>query len=117
MIATRRPHPLLLWTLCLSVLLSLHLCGLRHGQSSALALSGLAGGFCSSDSAGFDASPAEDAEPLGDWSCPLCQNPGASDGGWNADGPMLAGTGLLLLAGRAVRRSRRRYTLACSRAP
>lgn len=63
MIATRRPHPLLLWTLCLSVLLSLHLCGLRHGQSSALALSGLAGGFCSSDSARFDASPAEDAEP------------------------------------------------------
>src|SRR5690606_12270406 len=82
MTVTRRHSPLSLWTLCLAVLLGAHLCGLHHGQASGLALSGLQGGYCSVDPAGFAPVPIEQAEPDGEWSCPLCQNPATTDGGW-----------------------------------
>ena len=74
---TRRTRSLTAWTLYASVLFSLLLCGLHHGQMSALRLSGLEGGFCSLDSSG---GPAIDLDGAGgdahmaQLDCPVCSS-------------------------------------------
>ncbi|MEW9904842.1 DUF2946 domain-containing protein [Pseudomonas putida] len=73
----RRTRSLTAWTLYASVLFSLLLCGLHHGQMSGLRLSGLEGGFCSLSS---DHGPAVDLGDSGSDShmaqldCPVCSS-------------------------------------------
>ncbi|MDF0732090.1 DUF2946 family protein [Pseudomonas entomophila] len=75
---TRRTRSLTAWTLYASVLFSLLLCGLHHGQMSGLRLSGLEGGFCSLDSSGHG--PAIDLDGAGgdphmaQLDCPVCSS-------------------------------------------
>lgn len=77
---TRHLCPLTAWTLYASVLLSLFVCGIHHGQMGALALSGLQGGYCAMDSEhghGLDSSPAGPAQPaMVQFDCPLCSSGG-----------------------------------------
>lgn len=86
---SRRTRLLTAWTLYASVLFSLLVCGLHHGQMSGLRLSGLEGGFCSTSS---DHGPAIDLSDNGSdphmvqLDCPVCSSfalavPLAS-GGW-----------------------------------
>ncbi|HLT03389.1 MAG TPA: hypothetical protein VK019_00325 [Pseudomonas sp.] len=117
MTVTRRHSPLSLWTLCLAVLLGAHLCGLHHGQASGLALSGLQGGYCSVDPAGFAPVPIEQAEPDGEWSCPLCQSPATTDGGWPPALGVRGEPGMMLPGRRSARRRPRRQLLAWPGAP
>ena len=117
MIAARRHHPLLNWTLCLVVLLGLQLCALQHGQASGLALSGLDGAYCSGADAGFAPFAVEEGKPAGDWQCPLCQTPATTDHGWPLDAWLRPDSRPLALARRQTRRAPRRYALACPRAP
>lgn len=74
----RQRRSLTVWTLYASVLFSLFVCGIHHGQMSGLSLSGLGGGFCSigSDSgAGIDLSGSQgDQAQLSMLSCPLCSS-------------------------------------------
>ena len=117
MIATRRHSILLNWTLCLAVLLSLQLCALRHGQSGGLALSGLDGAYCSGSQAGFAPFSVEPGEPSGEWQCPLCQSSASSDNGWPLDAWLRRAGASLSPDRRQARRARRRFALACPRAP
>lgn len=61
-----------------SVLFSLFVCGIHHGQMSGLNLSGLGGGFCSAFSgngAGVDTTSADQQSAhLAQVSCPLCSS-------------------------------------------
>jgi len=77
MTTSRRTRALTAWTLYASVLFSLLLCGLHHGQMSGLRLSGLEGGFCSISS---DHGPAIDLGDSGNdqhmaqLDCPVCSS-------------------------------------------
>lgn len=74
---SRQTCSLTAWTLYASVLFSLLVCGLHHGQMSGLRLSGLDGGFCSISS---DHGPAIDLGDSGSDShmaqldCPVCSS-------------------------------------------
>ncbi|WNW11616.1 DUF2946 domain-containing protein [Pseudomonas sp. DTU_2021_1001937_2_SI_NGA_ILE_001] len=76
----RRERSLIAWTLYASVLFSLLVCGIHHGQMSGLALSGLQGGYCALDSEhghAFDAQPSNPTQPaLLSFDCPLCSSGG-----------------------------------------
>ena len=113
----RRPHPLLAWTLCLGVLLSLHFCGLHHGQAGGLALSGLQAAFCSASGSGpGDMGVAE--EEADSWRCPLCQTPVLSDTSQNAGWRLSTARRAPLVARRLGKKtSRRRWPMKHPRAP
>ncbi|ANY87454.1 MULTISPECIES: DUF2946 domain-containing protein [Pseudomonas] len=72
-----RTRSLTAWTLYASVLFSLLMCGLHHGQMSGLRLSGLDGGFCSISN---DHGPAIDLGDSGSdahmvqLDCPVCSS-------------------------------------------
>ncbi|MCO7514488.1 DUF2946 family protein [Pseudomonas guariconensis] len=74
---SRRTRSLTAWTLYASVLFSLLLCGLHHGQMNGLRLAGLEGGFCSVSS---DHGPAIDLPGAGgdahmaQLDCPVCSS-------------------------------------------
>ena len=73
-----RTRSLTAWLLYASVLFSVFVCGIHHGQMSGLNLSGLGGGFCSMEGEGgpaIDASGTEHSLPhLNEVSCPLCSS-------------------------------------------
>ncbi|MCG8292090.1 MULTISPECIES: DUF2946 family protein [Pseudomonas] len=87
---TRRTRSLTAWALYASVLFSLLLCGMHHGQMSGLRLSGLEGGFCSLDSehgSAIDLDGAGGDQHMAQLDCPVCSSfalavPLAS-GGWS----------------------------------
>ncbi|MBD7975980.1 DUF2946 family protein [Serpens gallinarum] len=113
----RHPHPLLAWTLCVGVLLSLHFCGLHHGQASGLALSGLKTAFCTASGAGPSDGRMAD-EGADDWRCPLCQTPALSDTGQNAGWRLPTARRAPVIARRLGKRSpRRRWPMKHPRAP
>ncbi|HDS1737443.1 DUF2946 domain-containing protein [Pseudomonas sp. BP8] len=74
---TRQTRSLTAWTLYASVLFSLLVCGLHHGQMSGLRLAGLDAGFCSISS---EHGPAIDLEGAGgdqhmvQLDCPVCSS-------------------------------------------
>lgn len=74
----RIDRSLIALTLFVSVLFSLFVCGIHHGQMSGLALSGLDGGFCSENAhgAGVDLSGDETGQGAASYSCPLCSSYG-----------------------------------------
>ncbi len=87
----RQTRSLTAWMLYASVLFSVFVCGIHHGQMSGLSLSGLNGGFCSvSDNGpGIDANGSEQQTPhLEQVSCPLCSSFSAAVA-LNADAWML----------------------------
>lgn len=74
---TRRTRSLTAWALYASVLFSLLLCGLHHGQMSGLRLSGLEGGFCSLDSphgSAIDLDGAGGDAHMAQLDCPVCSS-------------------------------------------
>ncbi|MDR2307890.1 MAG: DUF2946 family protein [Paucimonas sp.] len=74
---TRRTRTLTAWALYASVLFSLLLCGLHHGQMSGLRLSGLEGGFCASDSghgAAIDLDGSAGDQHMAQLDCPVCSS-------------------------------------------
>ncbi|QXI41540.1 DUF2946 domain-containing protein [Pseudomonas wayambapalatensis] len=75
---TRRTRSLTAWTLYASVLFSLLLCGLHHGQMSGLRLSGLDGGFCALDSTGkgpaIDLGDSSSDQHMAQLDCPVCSS-------------------------------------------
>ncbi|MHC6226300.1 DUF2946 family protein [Pseudomonas sp. X10] len=84
----RQDRSLIAWALYASVLFSLLVCGLHHGQMAGLSLSGLDGAFCSLTA---DHGPSVDPQGSGpdamaQFSCPLCSSFGLAvivDGhGW-----------------------------------
>lgn len=74
---SRQTRALTAWALYASVLFSLLVCGLHHGQMSGLRLAGLEGGFCSLAS---DHGPAIDLDDAGgdqhmvQLDCPVCSS-------------------------------------------
>ncbi|MNG74520.1 hypothetical protein D3C79_330020 [compost metagenome] len=94
---SRQTRMLTAWTLYASVLFSLLLCGLHHGQMSALNLAGLQGGFCSANSdhgAAIDLDNAAGDQHMAQLDCPVCSSFGMavplSSTGWSFT-PTLAG--------------------------
>ncbi|WP_322362666.1 DUF2946 domain-containing protein [Pseudomonas sp. Teo4] len=74
---TRQARMLTAWTLYASVLFSLLLCGLHHGQMSGLRLSGLEGGFCSINSEhgkAIDLDNAGGDQHMAQLDCPVCSS-------------------------------------------
>lgn len=73
-----RTRSLTAWLLYASVLFSVFVCGIHHGQMSGLNLSGLGGGFCSMDGEGGPAIDASGTEQslvhLTEVNCPLCSS-------------------------------------------
>ncbi|WP_437883955.1 DUF2946 family protein [Pseudomonas sp. LRF_L74] len=59
----RHPRSLIAWTLYASVLFSLFVCGIHHGQMGGLALSGLEGGYCGLDSESGHGFAGTDSDP------------------------------------------------------
>lgn len=117
MIATDRHSPALLWALSLLVVLGVQLCGLHHGQASGLALSGLRGGYCSVEPAGFAPFAIDLARADDEWRCPLCQTPASLGAGWSAE-PWLRNDRLPARPGRPrLRCQRRRERPSWPRAP
>lgn len=74
---SRQTRALTAWALYASVLFSLLLCGLHHGQMSGLRLAGLEGGFCSLSN---DHGPAIDLgdsgsdQHMAQLDCPVCSS-------------------------------------------
>lgn len=74
---TRHTRMLTAWTLYASVLFSLLLCGLHHGQMGGLRLAGLEGGFCSINSehgVAIDLDGAGGDQHLAQLDCPVCSS-------------------------------------------
>ncbi|MEN8642386.1 DUF2946 domain-containing protein [Pseudomonas sichuanensis] len=74
---TRRTRSLTAWTLYASVLFSLLLCGLHHGQMTGLRLSGLEGGYCSMDSGhgpAIDLDGGGGDQHMAQLDCPVCSS-------------------------------------------
>jgi len=87
---TRHTRMLTAWTLYASVLFSLLLCGLHHGQMGGLRLAGLEGGFCSINSehgVAIDLDGAGGDQHMAQLDCPVCSSFGMavplSSGGWS----------------------------------
>lgn len=87
---TRHTRTLTAWTLYASVLFSLLLCGLHHGQMGGLRLAGLEGGFCSVNSehgVAIDLDGAGGDQHMAQLDCPMCSSFGLavplSSGGWS----------------------------------
>ena len=87
---TRQTRTLTAWTLYASVLFSLLLCGLHHGQMGGLRLAGLQGGFCSINSEHGVAIDLDDAggdQHMAQLDCPVCSSFGMavplSSGQWS----------------------------------
>ncbi|MCE0910725.1 DUF2946 family protein [Pseudomonas sp. FYR_2] len=87
---TRHIRTLTAWTLYASVLFSLLLCGLHHGQMGGLRLAGLEGGFCSVNSehgVAIDLDGAGGDQHMAQLDCPVCSSFGLavplSSGGWS----------------------------------
>ncbi|KAF0254765.1 DUF2946 family protein [Pseudomonas putida] len=87
---TRHTRMLTAWTLYASVLFSLLLCGLHHGQMGGLRLAGLEGGFCSVNSehgVAIDLDGAGGDQHMAQLDCPVCSSFGLavplSSGGWS----------------------------------
>jgi hypothetical protein len=87
---TRQTRTLTAWTLYASVLFSLLLCGLHHGQMSGLRLAGLEGGFCSINSehgVAIDLEGAGGDPHMAQLDCPVCSSFGLAvaidSGGWS----------------------------------
>jgi len=59
---TRGDRSLIAWTLYFCVLFNVFACGLAHGQTMGLALNGVGGQFCSSQSSPAPASKADPAD-------------------------------------------------------
>lgn len=72
----RPDRSLIALTLFVSVLFSLFVCGVHHGQMSGLSLSGLDGGFCSESAhgSGVELGGDETGHAMADYSCPLCSS-------------------------------------------
>jgi len=74
---TRQTRTLTAWTLYASVLFSLLLCGLHHGQMGGLRLAGLEGGFCSVNTEHGVAIDLDDAggdQHMAQLDCPVCSS-------------------------------------------
>jgi hypothetical protein len=74
---TRQTRTLTAWTLYASVLFSLLLCGLHHGQMGGLRLAGLEGGFCSVNSehgVAIDLDGAGGDQHMTQLDCPVCSS-------------------------------------------
>ncbi|MFJ4434432.1 DUF2946 family protein [Pseudomonas sp. NPDC089395] len=74
---TRQTRTLTAWTLYASVLFSLLLCGLHHGQMGGLRLAGLEGGFCSVNSehgVAIDLDGAGGDQHMAQLDCPVCSS-------------------------------------------
>ncbi|HEK1008237.1 TPA: DUF2946 family protein [Pseudomonas putida] len=74
---TRHTRMLTAWTLYASVLFSLLLCGLHHGQMGGLRLAGLEGGFCSINSehgVAIDLDGAGGDQHMAQLDCPVCSS-------------------------------------------
>ncbi len=87
---TRHTRTLTAWTLYASVLFSLVLCGLHHGQMGGLRLAGLEGGFCSINSehgVAIDLEGAGGDQHMAQLDCPVCSSFGLavplSSSGWS----------------------------------
>ncbi|WP_085674241.1 MULTISPECIES: DUF2946 family protein [unclassified Pseudomonas] len=87
---TRHTRTLTAWTLYASVLFSLLLCGLHHGQMGGLRLAGLEGGFCSINSehgVAIDLDGAGGDQHMAQLDCPVCSSFGLAvpiaSGGWS----------------------------------
>lgn len=76
MTLTRDHRTLIAWALYTSLLLSLFVCGLHHGQASGLSLSGLQGGFCAEGSgiAAVDLGEGSPQHQADTFACPLCSS-------------------------------------------
>ncbi|MFJ4066310.1 DUF2946 family protein [Pseudomonas sp. NPDC089996] len=86
---TRHTRTLTAWTLYASVLFSLLLCGLHHGQMGGLRLAGLEGGYCSINSehgVAIDLDSAGGDSHMAQLDCPVCSSFGLAvplaSGGW-----------------------------------
>src|SRR5690606_36697477 len=74
---SRHTRTLTAWTLYASVLFSLLLCGLHHGQMGGLRLAGLEGGFCSINSehgVAIDLDGAGGDQHMAQLACPVCSS-------------------------------------------
>ncbi|WP_449432218.1 DUF2946 family protein [Pseudomonas putida] len=74
---TRQARMLTAWTLYASVLFSLLLCGLHHGQMGGLRLAGLEGGYCSTNSEhgpAIDLDHAGGDQHMAQLDCPVCSS-------------------------------------------
>jgi hypothetical protein len=97
MTLTRNHRTLIAWALYTSLLLSLFVCGLHHGQASGLSLSGLQGGFCAEGSsvAALDLDEGSAHQQADSLSCPLCSSFGLAvalnSQTWAADFPPALG--------------------------
>lgn len=87
---TRHTRTLTAWTLYASVLFSLLLCGLHHGQMGGLRLAGLEGGFCSVNSehgVAIDLDGAGGDQHMAQLDCPVCSSFGLAvplgSSGWS----------------------------------
>ncbi|NIE73133.1 DUF2946 domain-containing protein [Pantoea sp. Ap-967] len=88
---TRHTRTLTAWALYASVLFSLLLCGLHHGQMGGLRLAGLEGGFCAVNSehgVAIDLDGAGGDQHMAQLDCPVCSSFGLavalSSGGWSS---------------------------------
>lgn len=73
----RKDRSLIALTLFVSVMFSLFVCGVHHGQMSGLGLSGLDGGFCAEGSghgAGVQLDGDETGHAMASYTCPLCSS-------------------------------------------
>ncbi len=74
----RAEQSLIAWTLYASVLFSLFVCGIHHGQMSGLTLSGLSGGYCAFGSdhgqSYNDSNSSQSQQMSAQLSCPLCSS-------------------------------------------
>lgn len=73
----RQSRALTAWALYASVLFSLLICGLHHGQMSGLQLSGLNGGFCSLSSEhgpAVDLGDSSGDQHMAQLDCPVCSS-------------------------------------------
>nr|WP_225777249.1 DUF2946 family protein [Pseudomonas sp. Marseille-Q3773] len=87
---TRHTRMLTAWALYASVLFSLALCGLHHGQMGGLRLAGLQGSFCSLGSEhgmAIDFEGSGSDQHMAQLDCPVCSSFGLavplSSGGWS----------------------------------
>lgn len=87
---TRHIRLLTAWTLYASVLFSLALCGLHHGQMGGLRLAGLQGSFCSLDGEhgmAIDLEGTGGDQHMAQLDCPVCSSFGLAvplnSGGWS----------------------------------
>lgn len=106
---TRPQRTMTAWMLYASVLFSLFVCGIHHGQMGGLALSGLDGGYCATDSEhahGFTTDSSESPQPvMVQFDCPLCSASGlaiaVNTASWNLDAMPAKGLAPITVRSRA----------------